>query len=205
MRTDPGPPRADPHHFPKEFRGLAKPLYELVNQEPISERFPHALKPDQVDEYRRLLKQLTELIYIDLELVSCKRVAGLSGRTAGWMEYLKEYHRLRQHKARPGFDLQEIVECMRQAGDMITLDTDPRLGILPDDLLRRTAFFYRTLQLRGDIPPLGQGYGELVCTALGRAMATGHDPIVKIFPYLVRNPPLGLREDKPMVYRVLVA
>ncbi|MEK7183356.1 MAG: hypothetical protein AAB776_01840 [Patescibacteria group bacterium] len=126
MSDDVVPPPADPNAFESQFRNLARPLYEVVNQDPVTEPFPAALSDPDIERYR--------------------------------------------------------------------------------DLLIRSLWFYRALQRsRATVPPFDRYYGQIMCRLLAMGMSQPHELTDTIFPYLIKNPPLGFAPGQTDVYRVLVA
>ena len=197
----PEPPLADPALFDEDYRELARPLYELVNQDPGAEQYPAKLDEEQARRYRHLLIHTLGQSILRMEPISCHREPGvLVGKSRGWDTY--------EFDVRRGLvNGDEIVAIARQLNehseDERTQDTD--FGTVPPDLMDRATWFFTELQLRGVLPPLWPRYGQTLCRILAMRMTQPSQLIDDIFPFLVRNPPLGFVPGRANVYRVLVA
>lgn len=199
MQTDNGPPLADPRHLDSQYHALARPLYELVNQDPRYEPFPAPLGFPKILIYQSCLEMIARRSIDELELVSCTRGSGLMARSVAWGQYLTRA----QQGVVEDMDINELVAELDNRTEDRTVDTPHQF--VPDDLVARTMYFYRAIQTRHSLPPLDPGYGMLMCRVLAMGMEHPHQLINRVFPYLLRNPPLGFAPRRPDVYRVLVA
>jgi len=194
------PPPADPNLFDPQFRELARPLYEIVNRNPATEPFPSPLAWKEVNAYRVLLMRSLRRSIDKLETVSCTRIPGLIGRPAVWVEYVERAAK----GIREDGDINELVQELNDRTEDRTLDTEYEL--VPDDLLNRSVWFYRALQRsRPVVPPFDPNYGAIMCRILAMGMSQPHELTDTVFPYLIRNPPLGFIQGQDDVYSILVA
>jgi hypothetical protein len=195
------PPPADPRELIPESRDFARPLYEVVNQVPGTADFPASISITEQESYRCLLEEVLERTVDQLEEVSSKRIHGLIGRTDAWLEF-----QLRATNGeREDGDILEVIANLSDRTDEHTDGGDRDLAMIPEDLLLRSRYYYSDLLRRQVIPPIYPAYGQLMCQVLAKGMAAPYRLTTEIFPFLVRNPPLGFTPKNIEVYRILVA
>lgn len=200
MSDSPVPPLADPHLLEERFRALARPFYELVNQDPATELFPSPLNADEQERYRACLEEVFGRSVLRLELVSSRRTPGIIGRSGALTEYAED---VVKGRAEDGNIFQLLNELNDRTED-ITLDTE--FEEVPNDLFDRAIWFYDQLQQRPTLPPLpAPRYGHVMCRVLAMGMGQPHELIGRIYPFILRNPPLGFLPFRADIYRVLVA
>jgi hypothetical protein len=137
-------------------------------------------------------------------MVPCRKPEPFEGLDEGWVERINctqevWLERIAALAERERFGFQRIIgELGMRAGK--TEVPDPR-----EDLWERARYFFRTLQMRPDVPAFGVDYAEKMCYLLCCGSRYAPPPIIlDMLPLLLMAPPLGFSPEDPTSYLVLV-